>query len=205
MPVCDQNQPFSHTQHFLLSAYGSRWRKVDLIMLTVYVDDSGTSPAHKIAIASAMIVPARNLEVIEDMWKAFKDEEGFDYLHASDIATPHRKGQFKGWDDTKAARVLARARRIAITHCIGAFSLAIPKQDFDSVAPEDWLRPGGTNHYTWAFRTLMHQLIGWHKAHIGSGLYDFVIDNAVGKDRYEIEMMMDQFEEENPGCFDGRY
>jgi hypothetical protein len=197
----------SHTQHFLVSAYGSRWRKVDLIMLTVYVDDSGTDPNHQVAIASALIFPAAKIEALDAEWERFKAEESFTYLHAAEMACSDRRGQFKTWDNEKASRVFERARNFATDYGIGAFSMAIYKPHFDALVPKEWLEPGGSNHYTWAFRTLMHYLLRWHQAHVGARgrVYEFVIDNAVGKDRYEIEMMMEQFEAEYPGCFVNHY
>jgi hypothetical protein len=180
-------------------------RKVDLIMVTVYVDDSGTSPEQKVAIASALIFPAARIEALGIAWEKFKAEESFTYLHAAEIACSDRRGQFKTWDNEKASRVFERARNFATDYGIGAYSMAIYKPHFDALVPKEWLEPGGNNHYTWAFRNLMHYLLRWHRTHVGNGLYEFVIDNAVGKDRFEIEMMMNQFEAEYPGCFENHY
>ncbi len=174
-------------------------------MLTVYVDDSGTSPEHKVALASALIVPAERIEALDIEWEKFKAEENFSYLHAAEIACSDRRGQFATWDNEKASRVFERARKFAMNYGVRAFSMAIYKPHFDALVPKEWLEPGGSNHYTWAFRNLMHQLLRWHKSHVGRGVYEFVIDNAVGKDRFEIEMMMDQFETASPGCFENHY
>lgn len=195
----------SHTQHFLVSAYGSRWKEVNLAMFTIYVDDSGTDPNQKLAVASALIVPAIQIPRIDSLWQSFRKKEGFNYLHAAEIATRYRKEQFAGWDDAKARHVFHRARQITMKHSSAAYVFAIDKKTFDREAPPDWKGPGGENHYTWAFRTLLHQLINWHRNHNLTGPYEFVFDNATGKDRDEIEMLMSQFDLEYPGWLEGHY
>ena len=48
-----------------MSAYGGKWKEVTPVVFTVYVDDSGTSPDQKLAVASALIVPAIRIPRIE--------------------------------------------------------------------------------------------------------------------------------------------
>ena len=59
MASCAQKQILSPAKHFLLSAYGTKWKKANLVMFTVYVDDSGTADDQKTVVAAALIVPAR--------------------------------------------------------------------------------------------------------------------------------------------------
>ncbi len=175
-----------------------------MAVFSVYVDDSGTSQDQPVAIAAALIVPAIQLVRMEEAWRTFKDRYGFDYLHATEIATQKRKGQYGSWDDDKVKKVLGRACQITKTFGTSAYVVAVEKKEFDSVVPREWKQHGGVNHYTWAFRTLLHQLIGWAK---GSNIppFEFVFDNAVGRDRDEIEMLMSQFEHDYPGSFEGHY
>lgn len=190
--------------HFLISAYGKSWRKVNLAVFTVYVDDSGTSPNQKTAVAAALIIPAMQIVRLETVWNSFKDKHGFDYLHASEAAAEVKKGQYQKWDDDKVLKVFRRARQITKSFASNAFVFAIDKQEFDAITPLEWREPGGDNHYTWAFRTLLHQLMNWARDRRVPP-FEFVFDNAVGKDRDEIEMLMDQFEDEYHGCFAGKY
>lgn len=204
MPMCTQSQFIPRTQHFLMSAYGNHWRKVNLAVFTVYVDDSGTSPSQQTAVAAALIIPAMQIPRLEKVWGNFKGKHGFDYLHSTEAAALVKKGQYQTWSDDKVLKVFRRARQITKSFATNAFVFAIEKQEFDAIAPLEWKQPGGDNHYTWAFRTLLHQLINW--AHARKALpFEFVFDNAVGKDRDEIDMLMAQSETEFPGCFAGKY
>lgn len=198
------SQLMSRTQHFLISAYGKSWRKVNLAVFTIYVDDSGTSKDQKTAIAAALIIPAIQIVRLETVWARFKDQHGFDYLHAAEAAAEIKKGQFQKWDNDKVFKVFRRARQIAKSFASNAFVFAIEKKEFDEITPVEWREPGGDNHYTWAFRTLLHQLMNWARIR-NVPPFEFVFDNAVGKDRDEIEMLMEQFETEFPGCFVGKY
>ena len=141
--MCAARQEISHTQHFLMSAYGRRWKEVTLVVFTVYVDDSGTSPDQKLAIASALIIPAIRIKRIDQLWDAFRAKHGFSYIHASEMASPHRRGQYANWSDDKVGRVLARARQIIKTNSVAGIAFAIDKQMFDSETPAQWRNEGG--------------------------------------------------------------
>jgi len=52
----------------LVSARGTRWKKVHLAMFTVYVDDSGTDPNQAVAIASAWVIPGPQIIRLESEW-----------------------------------------------------------------------------------------------------------------------------------------
>ena len=63
------------THHYLVSVRGSRWKETNLVMFTVYVDDSGTRKNHKIAVATALVVPGENVPKLEAAWGDFKRAE----------------------------------------------------------------------------------------------------------------------------------
>jgi hypothetical protein len=205
MASCARNQHLSHTEHFLVSAYGHRWQEVNLAAFSIYVDDSGTSSDQPLAVASALIVPAAQIARISALWKSFREKHGFSYLHASEMATPNRKGQYAGWSDDKVRLVLSRARQIIKMHSTSAFVWAIHKDVFDRETPTEWRDTGGENHYTWAVRSLLRKLIAWHREHAVTGPFEFTFDNAVGRDRDEIEMVMAEVESECPGWIEGHY
>ncbi len=200
--MCVQGQTTSHTQRFLMSVYGRGWRKVKLALFTVYVDDSGTSPDQKQAIAAALVVPALQIPRLVSAWDTFKAKREFNYLHAAEAAA--KKGQYKDWDDAKVEIVFNRARQITKNFGTAAFAFQVDKELFDKEAPPEWTSTGGENHYTWAFRNLLNQMIPWAESR-QIPPFEFVFDNAVGKDRDEIEMLMAQFEAQHPRCFAGRY
>lgn len=203
--MCAENQLISHTQHFLVSAYGRHWKEVNLAVFTIYVDDSGTDPKQKVAIAAALIVPAKQIERIQAIWDSFRNKYGFDYLHAAEIATPRRKGQYERWSDAQVDSALSRARRITMQYASAAYAFAVKKSDFDRNTPQQWRTEGGQNHFTWAFRTLLDNLIRWRIQRKVNAPFEWIFDNADGRDRDEIEMLMAQFEYLHPGHFDGHY
>jgi uncharacterized protein DUF3800 len=203
--MCAAGQEISHTQHFLMSAYGSKWKEVTLVVFTVYVDDSGTSPSQKLAVASALIIPAIRIPRIDQLWDGFRAKHGFRYIHASEMASPHRKEQYADWPDDKVDQVLARARRIIRANSTAGYAFVVDKKMFNSSTPTQWRAEGGQNHYTWALRTLLQVLIRWHGERKLATPFEWVFDNAVGRDRDEIEMLMAQFDSLHPGRFEGHY
>ena len=200
-----QNQPYSNTKHFLLSACGGKWKEVLLVMFTVFVDDSGTAKDQPVTVAAALIVPSLQIPAIDRIWDSFRSKYGFTDFHSSVCAAKNYKTEFAKWDDAKVEGAFARARQITKKYASAAFSFAVCKDDFDAEAPSEWRKSGGENHYTWAFRTLMHHLIRWHrKRHIQTPL-EFMFDWAEGRDKEEIEMLMDQFDDLWPEKFNGHY
>ena len=51
---------------------GARWKGVAVVPFTVYLDDSGTSPSQHVAIASAVIIPASRLLLLEREWERLR-------------------------------------------------------------------------------------------------------------------------------------
>lgn len=198
-------QEISHTQHFMMSAYGRKWKEVTLVVFTVYVDDSGTSPGQKLALASALIVSAIRIPRIDQLWDGFRAKHGLRYIHASEMASPYRKEQYADWSDDKVDQVLARARQIIKTNSIAGYAFVVDKKSFDSVTPAQWRAEGGQNHYTWALRTLLQVLFRRYDNPTLDPPFEWVFDNAVGRDRDEIEMLMAQFDNIWPGKFEGHY
>jgi hypothetical protein len=173
-------------------------------MFTVYVDDSGTDPAQKVAIVGALIIPALRIRLLDNSWASFTGKYGFTDLHASECAALNPKS-YPGWDDGKVQKVFSRARQITKQYSSKAFSFTIHKEDFDALAPAEWLEVGGDNHYTWAFRTLLNQMVRWHCENKIRTPFEFVFDHAEGRDRKSIEMLMAQFESVYSGQFEGHY
>jgi hypothetical protein len=173
-------------------------------MFTVYVDDSGTASAQKVAVAGALIIPALRIRALDSSWKSFTDKYGFTDLHASECAALNPKS-YPEWTENKVRKVFSRARQITKQHSSKAFSFTIHKEDFDVLAPTEWREVAGESYYTWSFRTLLHQMFRWHHERQLSTPFEFVFDHAEGRDRKEIEMLMAQFESVYPERFEGHY
>jgi len=204
--MCVESQRYSLTEHFLLSAYGSKWKEVTLVMFTVFVDDSGTAPDQPVAIAGALIVPAIQISNLENDWGSFRGKFGFTkYFHSSECAAKNPKSEFANWDDVKVEKAFERARQIIKKRSSRAFAFAVHKEDFDAEAPAEYRKVGGENHYTWALRTLLNVLTQWHKEKSVGAPFEFVFDWTEGVVKEEIEMLMAQFESIFPGMFEGHY
>jgi hypothetical protein len=98
-------------------------------MLTVFVDDSGTSPSQHVAIATGLLIPALDILRLEREWDTFKRKEEFSDFHTSEFVARNHKSEFAGWDDDKQKRVFARVRQIAKKYGVAAGSIAVNKQD----------------------------------------------------------------------------
>jgi hypothetical protein len=191
----------SKSEHFLLSVLGGRWKEAALAMFTVYIDDSGSDPNQKIAIASALLVPARRIAALEGEWSTFLEKYHLEEFHTSEFVAGHREDKEK---------VCARVRQLARKYASRAFSYSVSKNDYDAVISKELRDVGGKYHYTWAVRHVITFL--QRHAEI-TGLaepYEYVFDSMGPKKkknfaRREIQTLMAQAEEVKPGHFEGHY
>jgi hypothetical protein len=186
------------THHMLVSVYGSRWQEVELAMMTVYVDDSGTDPKQSNAIATGMIVPAVEIIRLENAWDELKREEGFTDFHTSEFVFKNPKSDFANWDDVKHKRVFERVRNIIKKYGLKAASVAVRKQDYLDVLPESFRNLIGGYHYTWA----VHHLLSFLRTtrlqrHPGCYGFEYVFDwmEFNSDERIEVEAAMARAEE----------
>jgi hypothetical protein len=167
------------THHYLVSVLGSRWDKVSLVMFTAYIDDAGTRPNHKVAVAAALIIPSCQVLRLEDEWNTFKDKEGFSAFHASPCDRAAPASPFDGWDEEKRDRVFARVRQISMKYGVKAISGCVVKDFFDRAVPADYRKYTFNNHFTWC------------AAHVITYAYEFW--NA-GKNCFPLEFIFDWFD-----------
>lgn len=142
----------------------SRWREVAFAMFTAYIDDSGTAPEHKVAIASALLFPAERLVAFQKEWDRFATKEGFHHFHMAQFAARKRKDRenpFRDWDDAKAKRTYSRLRQILKKYGVHAISVGVKKSDYDEAIPEHIRTNTGKFHYSWAIRHLLDFLANW--------------------------------------------
>jgi hypothetical protein len=81
-------------------------------MLTAYIDDSGTDPNQKIAIASALMIPSARLTALNSEWAALANKEGFTSFHMSECIAQNAESEFADWDEHKRRRVVWRVRQM---------------------------------------------------------------------------------------------
>jgi len=183
------------THHMLLSLWGSRWREVMMSFFTVYLDDSGTSPSQKVANATALIVPASRILLMEQEWKNLKSKEQFKDFHTSIFVARNHKSEFANWSDEKQKRVFERVRQVTKKFGVKVWSFTLDKDDYDATIPSHSRQYAGTYHYTWAIRHVMTFLDAWRIAHRAQPL-TYLFDWAERNDpcRLEIEAVMDKAE-----------
>lgn len=193
-------------RHALISAFGKRWADRNLVMFTVYVDDSGTAPDQPVAVAAALIISPRQIISLDSNWRGFREKYGFADFHSSECVARNGKSIFAGWDESKVKAAFYRARQIIKQKTSKAFSVTVYKSDFDAEASMEWRNTGGgQNHYTWALRTLLSILISWHGKRRIELPYEFVFDWIGNREKPEIEMLLAQFESVWPERIEGHY
>jgi hypothetical protein len=204
-----KSQLCSPTEHFLLSAYGSKWKEVSLAMFTVYVDDSGTDPKQPTAIAAALIIPGSQIIALENAWEKFKHCQFITEFHSSECVAGKEKSEFEGWSSQRKKRVCWQVREITKQFSAYAFSIAISKKDFDEVVTGELRDFGGRFHYSWAVWHLLRNLDAWAVFHNVTEPFEFVFDwmgeSKRNEAKREIETVMAQWEAMKPGFFDGHY
>jgi hypothetical protein len=175
--------------------WGRRWKEMTLANFTVYLDDSGTAPAHSIAIASAFILPAKRIIALETEWNRFTKANGFSDFHASACAAPTSKEkQYEDWDDAKKRRVFTRVRQLCKKFGVKTYGWAVHKKAYDEVVPSSFRKYGG-GHYTWAVRNVVNRIEEWRLARKIKEPFQYIFDwEEIGSpDREEIDDIMGQF------------
>ena len=171
------------------------WKEITLANFTVYLDDSGTAPEHRIAIASALILPAKKIVALETEWNRFTKANGFSDFHAAACAAPKTKEeQYKGWDDAKRRHVFTRVRQLCKKFGIKAYGWAVYKKTYDEIVPASFRQYGG-GHYTWAIRHVVNRIEEWRLARKIKEPFQYIFDwEEIGShDREEIDDIMGQF------------
>jgi hypothetical protein len=130
-------------------------------MFTVYIDDSGTDPNQKLAVASAMIFPNARIQAMEREWSNFKAKENFSCFHMSEFVASNPKSEFAGWDEQKKQRVFDRVKQIVMKYTVQGYSFAVNKKDYDDIVVGDWRACFGGHHYTWGLRHALARIYDW--------------------------------------------
>jgi hypothetical protein len=164
---------------------------------TIYLDDSGTSPDQRVAIASAVVIPAAQIIRLENEWESLKKKEHFSSFHTSEFVAKNPKSDFASWDTDKQKRVFGRVRQISRKYGIKALSFAVNKKDYEEVIfPEDFRNYVGKYHYTWAVRHLISFIDQWRLPR-KIGPLEYVFDwmgKTTDPKRVEVETVMEQAE-----------
>jgi hypothetical protein len=182
--------------------------EVNLVMVrlhTAFIDDSGTDPNQEVALATALVIPASRIQMLQAEWDVLRLSELFDSLHMSEFSspTPPKDSDFRGWSRDKHNRVYERVREIILDYGAVTITFAVYKKDYDEVVPPEMRVNAGRFHYTWAVRHLLAGLEKWRTFFKISAPFEFVFDNMKKGDprREEIEEVLAQAEEISPGMY----
>jgi hypothetical protein len=160
---------------------------------TSFIDDSGTDPKQKVAMCTALIIPAARIVAMERQWETLKKKETFSDFHTSEFVFKNHKSEFANWDDDKQRRVFRRVRDIIKKFGVKIYSFAVNKKDYDEAFSDDIKKYIG-DHYTWAVRHVIAHLPAWRKSHLVEHPLEYVFDWMEKNDpkRKEIEEVMEQ-------------
>ena len=173
-------------------------------MFNVYIDDSGTAPTQRIAIASALVIPARRILALESEWKTYCQKYGIESFHTSECVYRNPKSEFASWDEARVESAILRVRQMTRKYGVRAISFAVTKEDFDAEMPEAWKDFVGRDHYVWAIWHLLKLLRDWSHRHSESKM-EFIFDHCEKRVREPIEKALADMETQYPGTYDGHY
>jgi hypothetical protein len=172
-------------------------------MFNVYIDDSGTSPNQRVAIASALLIPVKRVRQLEKEWKQFCDKRHIEEFHSSECVARNQKSAFANWTDPEVDSALARVRQISKKFGVKAFSWAVNKSDYDEVVPDELREVWGRYHYTWAIHHVLKLIRAW-RGQSGQP-FEYFFDWLKDKPRKEVERAMSQEESIFPGQYEEHY
>lgn len=184
------------TEHLLLSVRGCEWKKVNLVLFTLYIDDSGTDPRQHVAIATALVIPAAQINRLQNEWDRFSRKEKFATFHTSEFAArnPKKEPIFAEWDNIKQAQIFGRVREFCKKYGSRAISVAVNKADYDEVVTGDIRAFLGQTHYGWAVRQLILHINVLFPPSSNPREFVFQWIERHEPSRREIENIMDQMQ-----------
>jgi hypothetical protein len=172
-------------------------------VFSIYIDDSGSAPEHKFAIAAGLIFPSRRLEAFEREWNALLEKEEIRELHASECVAHNPHSDFADWDDGHSERALLRAQQIIFKYSVKAFSIGIHKQDYNEVVPKEMWLSVSQSHYVWALSSVLGLSYDWASEHATP--MEYIFDTASKEEKRDIQEAIDYSEAVYPAHFSGHY
>lgn len=159
-----------------------------LLMLTAYIDDSGTDAKGPFCVLAGYISDV-------ERWKAFSDAWD-DELHAPPkIAhfkmseANNRRGPFWNWDEEARDRKVARLARIANNHAIGAIASIVSHKVYRGQA-KGFLPKTIDNPYWLCFQKVVLETIRIYGNEGGGGKINFVFDaQGEGYERRALQIL----------------
>lgn len=123
-------------------------------MFNFYIDDSGTAPDSKVAIAAGVVIPAVRLERFEEEWNRFLDKYKITNFHTSECLARNPKSEFATWSDLDVQRVFDRVQQLTFKYAIRAYCVAINKDLQKSFVPQRMWEGIGESPLLWGLTSL---------------------------------------------------
>ncbi len=178
-------------------------------MFTAYIDDSGTAPGQKVAMATALVIPAHRIMAFQSEWNTFVDKWSISDFHTSECAVANLKSDYAGWDSPKINAIFRRVRQIIKKYGVRSYSLSVHKSDYEAVVPVDSRPIFGHYHYTYAIHNLLALLDDWAcrtgVEHPLEFVFDWMDERSQKVEKQEIENSLARSEAARPGRFAGHY
>lgn len=146
--------------------------------MTIYIDDSGTSPEHAVAVAAGWIAHTDSWVDFQADWDKASDIDGdkFDSMHRAEFVFGRRDTEFEGWSLEKKQRISARLRGIIKKTAAKGFALGVVKKDFDELVPNAFRVLGFESHYTYAIRRVLGMIDTWRQKEKLTESIEYIFD-----------------------------
>jgi hypothetical protein len=135
---------YSAFEHLCKSLFA---KKDDIfVVLTAYLDDSGTSPTDAVAVVAGYLATRQMWDKFDSRWFNLLAKYGVKILHRADLESFH--GEFKGWNPQRRTEFLKAAHTIIRNCTYTAVGLALVKSDYgEIISNHETLRRFGI--YSW--------------------------------------------------------
>lgn len=130
-------------------------------MLTVYLDDSGTSPNQEIAVVAGYLGSVIQWERFNKRWKALLSKYGIARMHRVDLE--NFQGEFKNWTPDRRKEFLKKAHSIIRQCTYVAVGNSVRKADFDEAIPKENFVKKVSGIYGWCAQACIVSIYRWCK------------------------------------------
>jgi len=122
-------------------------------MFNFYIDDSGTDPNQKVAVAAGVVIPTSKLKRLEEEWNCFLGKYEIEYFHTS--ACLARDAQFAAWNDDKVQSAFDRVQQLTFKYAVKAYCIAINKDVQEKIIPKHMRDAMGKGPFIAALSSLL--------------------------------------------------
>src|SRR5437868_912123 len=101
-----------------------------IVILTAYLDESGTHGASPVTIMGGMLANAKQWEVFEKQFRQIKKKHRFRIFHT--VKFKNRGGDFKGWSHDQCLALIADLAPITATAFTEGVTFLLDNADYNA-------------------------------------------------------------------------